>query len=419
MVRRIANSYRESYSGLPRELWIVALSLWINRCGAMVLAYLAIYLHESKVAMPESEAGRMISVFGVGSILGTLIGARLVEAVGAVRVQTLCMLLAAPLYWFIPAWTETWAIVINILLLSSVNEAVRPANSTLIAKLVSREDRSRAFALQRLAANLGFAFGGLMGGVVASYDYRLLFVVNGSTTLVAGLVLLWYFRLQRLPGEAKPSEVRVPGPVTDPVFIVFLGLFLLSTLVFFQLLSNYTLYLHGPYSLSERQIGILFAVNTLIVVIFEMPLVDWVKRWPAVRVVGWGCALSCLGFGILPFGSTFGFAIFGMAIVSLGEMLCMPLAASYAANRSPVGAEGQYIGWWSMSIALAFVLGPAIGSWLYSITPNLVWYASLGIAGVVFVGFYLLPKNERHTHDPHDVLPAPDAGDLLADSAAS
>ena len=421
MVDRIFQSYRNSYSGLPRELWVVAIALWITRCGSMVMAYLAIYLHKI-VGMPEAEAGRMISVFGVGSIVGTLLGARLVDVIGAVRLQTFCLLLAAPMYWLMPLWSDlsqTPIIVANILLLSIANEAFRPANSTLIAKIVKPADRSRAFALQRLAANLGFAFGGMMGGVVATFDYRLLFVVNGSTTLVAGLVLLFYFRLRRLPGEVVHQQSTERGPVGDPVFIIFLGLFLLSTLVFFQFVSNYPLYLKKVYHLKEMQLGMLFAVNTLTVVIFEMPLVEWVKRWPMIRVIGWGSALSCIGFGILPFGSTFGFAVLGMLVMTSGEMLCMPLSASYAANRSPAGAEGKYMGWWSMSIALAFVLGPYLGSNLYSVDPNLVWYASLVVAAVVWIGFHLLPIHQRHDHDPQEVLPAPEPGDLIADSAAS
>lgn len=422
MFRLAVNRYREVFSGLSRELWVLALVMFVNRSGAMVLAYLALYL-TTQIGMSERSAGQMIGVFGVGSIAGSYLGGRLVEYVGAARLQTLCMLLAVPGYWLLPRWSDPWAIMLNVFLLALATEAVRPANATVITKVAGPELRARAFALQRLAANLGFAFGGAVGGILAEIDFRLLFFVDGGTTLVAACILIAYFRFRRLPGEVpRPATATGVGPVNDRVFMAFLVLFGLSTLVFFQFISTYTLYLHDHYELSKRQIGYLFAVNTLVIVAVEMLLIDYAKRWPLVRTIGWGSFLSCLGFGLLPFGSSFAYAVFAILVMTLGEMLSMPLSAGYVANRAPAGGEGRYMGWWATCISIAFVLGPMLGGAVYEIWPEMVWYASLAIAVLVLVGFYVLPEAE---HDSQRDLPtldevtAPDPGEMLAESASS
>ena len=53
-------------------------------------------------------------------------------------------------------------------LLSLVNEAFRPANSTAIAFYSKEENRTRSYSLNRLAINLGWALGGAIGGILAS-----------------------------------------------------------------------------------------------------------------------------------------------------------------------------------------------------------------------------------------------------------
>lgn len=413
--------YREAFAGLPRELWVLALVMWVNRSGAMVLAYLTLYL-TSEIGIASSHAGHMISVFGVGSIIGSFVGGRLVHRLGAVRVQTMAMLLSVPCYWMMPLWREPWMIAANLLALSVLTESVRPANATVVAKVTQGAERTRAFALTRLAANLGFAIGGAVGGLLASIDFRLLFWVDGATTLAAACILLWFFGMRRLPGEElRPANLDT-GPLGDRSFVTFLGLFLLTCVVFFQFISTYTLYLRDHYHLTELLIGTLFAVNTLVIVAVEMVLVDYAKRWPLVRTVGWGCVLTCLGFGMLPFGSSYAFAVLAILVMTAGEMLSMPLAVGYMANCAPPGQEGRYIGWWATGVAVAFVVGPLVGGTLYGIQPELVWYASLAVCVMVGLGFAMLPEAERtpgqSTRAAAELSPsAVDPEELVAESA--
>ena len=388
MIRAATKRYFNAYRGLPKEVWLLALVLFVNRSGTMVLPFLTLYL-TSELKLNEASAGQMLSVYGLGSMLGAYFGGRLSESLGSFRLQTICMFLSVPLFLIIPLWNSWQGISVSLLVLAIFYEAVRPANATSIALVTNAENRSRAFALQRLAANLGFSFGPAIGGLLASVNFVLLFVVDALTTLLAALALLYFFRMQRNDHHPAESENlnKTISPLQDKRFVFFLTLMLFANIVFMQFLVTYPLYLHDHFALNKQQIGLMFAVNTSVIVLFEMILIDYTKQWPLVRMMGWGYFLCCMGFGILPFGNTGIYCVFAMLVVTLGEMLSFPNSAAYIANTCQAGIEGRYMGWYTLTHSLAWVIAPILGASIYGVNKEALWIAALMTGVVVLLGF--------------------------------
>jgi predicted MFS family arabinose efflux permease len=415
MLQALATRYRAAYAGLPREIWLLSLALFVNRAGSMVIPFLTLYL-TSQRGMTEAAAGRMISVYGVGAICGAYLGGRWCSRIGELRLQTICLFAAGPLYMLVGVWRDWRAIAASLFVLSLVNEMVRPANSTAITKLSTAATRTKAFSLQRLAANLGFSFGPAIGGLLSKFSYMLLFVVDGLSTLLAGALVFHFFRLRRLAptAEAEPAGAATiaRSPLRDGAFTAFLGLSLLFMMVFMQFSSTYPLYLRDHFGLDEPGIGLMYAVNTSIIVACEMLLIDAVKHWRLMPTIACGAGLACVGFGMLPLGNAWPFAALAMTVVTIGEMLSFPLSSSFVANRSGPGREGPYLGWYMVTHALAWVLGPGLGAALYQRDRDAVWWAALGIAALVFVGFQLLarrtgPQSCGAVEAPSAPLPPP------------
>ncbi|MCA9234996.1 MAG: MFS transporter [Planctomycetales bacterium] len=409
--------YRAAYAGLPREVWLMAVVLFVNRAGAMVLPFLTLYL-TSEMDMPEASATRLISVFGLGAVVGSYLGGRLAARFGAIRVQTLGMLLSAPACLLIPLGRSWEAIAASLFVWSVASAAVRPANAATIAKLTTHETRMRAFALQRLAANFGFSFGPAIGGVLASWKFTAVFVVDACSSLTAFAALAWFFRFRRLENPAvDESDAPAPkSPLRDREYMVFLALMLAGTCVFFQLGSTYPLYLRDHFGFSKPRIGLMFAVNTSVIVLVEMLLVDMVQGLPLVRTVGWGLFLSCLGFGMLPLGSAPGYAVFAMLVVTVGEMLSLPLSAGYVANRSPPGSESAYMGYYSLMLSLAWMIGPSVGGLAYQWNRDALWYGGAAVGLAVLAGFELLAARMRRC-DRLRASPASPEPELFPDAA--
>ena len=393
MIRAASQRYLDAYRGLPRAVWLLALVLFVNRSGTMVLAYLPLYLTK-QLSYTETAAGWLLSVSGVGAVLGAYLGGRASHRFRAIRVQIVCLLISVPLFLVVPLWSTWEALATSLFVLAVFSEAVRPANATAIAQETDPTTRPRAFALQRLASNLGFSIGPALGGHLAEANYTFLFVVDAATSLMA-CVALWHYLGSHVAPISVAEEVQADhdtSPLTNGRFVAFLLLKTATLIVFLQFIFTYPFYLHDHYHFDESKIGYLFAVNTISIVLFEMILVDYAQRWPLLRLIGVGSFLSCIGFGILPFGTTAAFAVGAMLIVTVGEMISFPNTATYVAHLSPPGMEARYLGWYTMTYSVARVITPIICGAIYSINREVVWYASLVVGVAVLVGFRLLER---------------------------
>ena len=161
MVAKIIRAYEKAYSGLPPQIWMLAFALFVNRCGTMVMPFLTLYLTKSQ-GYSAAEASSIISVWGIGAVVGTYLGGQLTSRIGCVRLQIILFILSVPLFVLLPFCTTYLQFASTILLLSMVSEGVRPASSTAISVFSSPQQRTKAFALQRMALNLGFSFGPAM-----------------------------------------------------------------------------------------------------------------------------------------------------------------------------------------------------------------------------------------------------------------
>lgn len=402
MVRSIANAYREAYGGLSREVWVLSIALFVNRCGSMVLAFLTLYLTQ-KLNFTMLEAGAIFSVYGLGSIVGSYVGGKLVKPIGSVRVQIIALVLSVPLYLLVPVFTTWLGVVMSIFFMSMFSESVRPANNVAVTQFTRPELQTRAFGLQRMAVNLGYSVGPAVGGVLAEIDFVWLFVVDGISTGLGGLFLFWFFGFRKYAKRGESAKLQKQAeqnsgdgsPLRDPQFLFFLFIMLMVSIVFFQFHATYPKYMNDEYSLSKPHIGLLFSVNTVLIVIFEMLLVNFARRFSLLRTIGWGCLLSCIGFGILPASQAAWFALLAMIMVTFGEMFMFPLATGFAAGRSIGRDQGSYMGWYAMTFSLASIIAPLVGTAVYEIDHDLFWYASLAVGCFGLVGFYWLAANVK------------------------
>ncbi|MCA9230640.1 MAG: MFS transporter [Planctomycetales bacterium] len=401
MVRAAFRRYHAAYRGLPRDVWLLAIVLFVNRSGTMVLPFLTLYLTRH-LDFTEAAAGQMITVYGLGSIAGAYLGGRMSEKWGAFRVQTVCMALSVPLMVLLPFCSNHRQIAATLLLLAVIYEAVRPANATALAKVTTADTRTRAFALQRLAANLGFSFGPAIGGWIATIDFQLLFFVDAATSLLAAIALLYFFRMRRVENPEAVAECTTGSvaPLRDYRFVLFLALAFVTHVVFIQLLVTYPLYLRDHFELTKKQIGLMFAVNTSIIVLCEMVLIDCVKHWPVYRLIGWGSFLCCAGFGMLPFGSSGTYCVLAMIVLTVGEMLSFPTAAAYASHQGPPGSEARYLSWYIVANSLAWVVGPALGAGIYHNHREMLWLSCFAVGPLILAGYQTLAHTRQAPAPP-------------------
>ncbi len=172
-------------------------------------------------------------------------------------------------------------------------------------------------------------------------------------------------------------------------------------MAFFQVWSTAPLYLRSFYGMSERSIGLLLALNALLIVVAEMLLIRAVENYDRMKMVGLGAFLVCGGLAILPFGPGWMTAVGFMVVLTVGEMLSMPITNAVVAERAGVESVGRYMGVYTLAFSTAFVLGPIVGTAIYqNFGPQALWYGT-GVVGIALaIAFAALSRPLRFHHLP-------------------
>jgi predicted MFS family arabinose efflux permease len=180
-------------------------------------------------------------------------------------------------------------------------------------------------------------------------------------------------------------------------------LFILCTIFFatcfFQLFSTLPVYYKQVLGIKEFFIGMLMALNGLIITFIEMVLVFHLEgRKESLVYISGGVLLvgiSYLLLNVLP--ATSSMAVICMILVTFGEIFSMPFMNSFWISRTVQSNRGQYAGLYTVAWSIAQVLGPAGGAQIAQHSGfRALWWVSGGICIVGAIGFrWLLVQSNK------------------------
>jgi MFS family permease len=330
----------------------------------------------------------MLAVYGATAIVAGPISGRLTDSIGALPIMRASLLSTGVMLLLFPL-AKTFAGVLALTIIwAGCAELFRPASLAAIIHVVPAEQRKAAFALNRLAINLGMSIGPALGGFLAAASFRAMFIVDAFTTLAAGAVLTLtpWRALTGIGGgewEVEPRNSAARSIFHDRTLLIFLAAVLLVGIVFFQHEAALPLYLVQSLGLSPAFYGMLFTINTLLIVALEVPLNNATAHRPNTRSLILGSLLFAIGFGALGVIATPGGVIATVVVWTFGEMLLFPAMAAHMGEISPENRRGSYMGAYSMSLSLAFTLGPWMGTQLLAAAGPLVAWTTMLFLGVM------------------------------------
>ncbi|GAB3014117.1 MFS transporter [Niabella terrae] len=378
---------------------MLAAVMLINRTGAMVLPFLAIYMHES-LHFSIYETGIVLSFFGLGSLLGNITGGWLTDRFGNFRVQCFSLFAAVPFYILLSRLETLTALTIGVCCLSFITDLFRPANAAAITHYARPENITRAFSLNRMAINLGFSFGPSLGGLLAARSYDLLFWGNAFGSLIAGLLFYSYFKDVR-PREnakvtAKIADRKKLGPTAyqDKPYLLFAFISLLYFIPFCQLLNAIPLYLDNKVHLTKTAIGLLMGYSGFIIVLTEMVLVSFAeKRFPIYTTLMWGSFFCIPAFILFSLNPALWVLYLAISLISLSEILVLPFMSTVGALRASGHNKGSYMALNSLGFSAAFIITPFLSTtiiehWGYKV----LWMADILLILAALAGLQLLKR---------------------------
>ncbi len=397
MLAKTLSLYKNAYTGLTPSSWWLSGVMLVNRSGTMVLPFMTLYLLKSGYSI--GQAGIVMGLFGLGAGVGAWIGGKLTDRIGFYPVQLVTLMGGGVLFMVLGQLHTFPLICIFSFILSLVNEAFRPANSTAIVVYSRPDNRTRSYALNRLAVNLGWAVGNAMGGFLASIDYQLLFWVDGITNIVAA-VLLWVFLRPKQQHQKKEEKKETADPLHSPyrdkVFLWFAFLTMIFACSFFQFLGNTSAYYELELHFNEQFIGILGALNGILIAVVEMVLVYKLegRRSNTHYIIRGVCLVGLAYFLFNLLDMNHFFAIIVMTVLTVGEMLALPFMNTFWITRSADHNRGQYAGLYTIAWSIAQTMGPFAGAQIAQHAGfDTLWWIMGSICFVIASGFSFLQRS--------------------------
>ncbi|MHB8245042.1 MAG: MFS transporter [Acidimicrobiales bacterium] len=385
----------KSSDPLPRSFWVLFVSRLVNRMGSFVVPFLAIYLAEVRHA-PLLEIAAVLGSLGVGALVAPPLGGVLADHFGR-RITLVGSLIGAPLLLIAvylarsPGWLEAAMMAYGFVL-----NLGPPAQNAMVADIVRPASRRRAYATMFWASNLGFSAAMIGAGLLSRNGFLLLFLIDGSSSILSGLVVLLgtgdsrpqLSKPQRVPVDPKRERPGILQALSDPLLmgVVFLGLAYAT--LYQQASITLPLAMIGS-GLSSATYGVAIAANGILIVILQPLVSKRLARVPRVRllaastfVVGLGFAASAFAHSALTYGAT-------IVLWTLGEIGTAGLTRSLVADISPANLRGRYAGVQGLSWGGARLTAPLAGLYLLHQLGSTWLFISCGVDGALVAAGYL------------------------------
>jgi predicted MFS family arabinose efflux permease len=403
-MKKLYTNYINTFKGLSKEVWWLALITFINRSGTMVIPFLSLYLTDD-LSFTLKDVSWIMSCFGLGSVVGTWIGGKLTDSIGYYKVMVRSLLSTGILFIAMQFLDSFAGICIGIFLIMVVADTFRPAMFVAMSVYSKPENKTRSVTLIRLAINLGFSAGPAIGGlIIATIGYKGLFWVDGITCVLATLLLIKVLN----PRVAKPIDNEIienPESVfKDKPFWIFFAAMVIFGIIFMQYFSTMPLYYRDIHAMTEIEIGLLLGLNGFLIFLLEMPLIDWLdkSKYSKIGLTLFGLLLTLLSFFVLTTTGWIGILLVGILLMTIGEMIGFPFSNAFAMDRSKKGKKGQYLSMYVMAFSIAHIFGHTLGLRLIDkYGYNTTWYimCGLGLIGIMLLIYLkrILTTNQELT----------------------
>ena len=395
---------RSIYHEFPKSFWVLMFASYIDVIGrSSVTVFFALYVTQ-RFNVGMTEVGGLLALFAVAGMIGSTIGGAMTDHLGRRGVIIFGLLssaLATLSFAFIPTLAMFYPVIVFAGLFSNFGG---PAQGAMVADLLSEEKRAQGFGIWRVAANVGWLTGPILGGFLADYAIILIFVLDAVFSTIAAFIVL-----RAIPESRPTSQSRAPSGggilhsfkgygivMRDVAFLAFIIPSVLAGIAYQQSYAPLTVYLQDFHSLSAKTIGTLFSLDALFVVLLQFPFIRWAQKRGQFMMMALGMAIT--GLGLALYGAVAGYPLFVVArlAIATGEMVWMPTGQALATRFAPEHMRGRYMAYFGLTFGIAMAVSPMLGGLIMdNLDPRWLWYAAGLVSALSVLGFWWLHRRDR------------------------
>jgi MFS family permease len=394
MIEKASQIYHE----YPRTYWLMILVNFIDRLGGSLLfPFFALYLTK-RFGIGMTQVGVLFGVFAISGFIGSFPGGALTDRFGRKKI-IIFSLLATSFSTLLMGLANSFEVFVLIGFISGIfTDVGGPAYEAVFIDVLPEEKRASGFGLRRVAFNLAIVAGPAIGGFIAARSYFALFVIDAIvSSMVALMVFLLIPETKPAAAEGKHEETTIQTfagylrVLKDARFMAFVGACLLAWLVYMNMNTTLGVFLRNQYGVPEAGYGWLISINAAMVVVLQFPITRNIEKYPPMLMMALGTVLIGAGLGLYGLVGIYPLFIVAMAILTIGEMVTIPISNAVVAAFAPEEMRGRYNFIYGISWTVGFGIGPYLaGILIDNYNPNLLWGACALISLIAAVLFVLL-----------------------------
>ncbi|MFI6862084.1 MDR family MFS transporter [Streptomyces sp. NPDC050421] len=399
-VAGLRRATRETVSGLPREFWWLWTSTLVNRLGAFVATFMALYLTLDR-GYSASYAGLVAALHGLGGVVSSLGAGVMTDRFGRRPTMLVAQLSTAVSVAVLGFMVHPAAIAAVAFVVGMASNASRPAVQAMIADIVPAKDRVRAFSLNYWAINLGFAVSSAGAGFIAEYSYLAGFVGEALMTLFCAVVVFMKVPESRpvqavstLPNAAAAEDdVRLGTVLRDGRFMGVVGLSFVIALIFQQGYVGLPVAM-GTDGFSSSDFGTAVAVNGVLIVVLQIPVTRFIQSRDPRRLLIVSSLLAGYGFGLTAFAGSVAVYALTICVWTVAEIVNAPVQNGLVVQLSPAHGRGRYQGMYTLSWSAAALVAPLMsGVVIDHFGAGWLWGTCAVLGTVAALGYWLLMRS--------------------------
>ncbi len=391
---RITSTYHE----YPSKFWMVVGVSFIDRIGAtMLFPFFSLYITQ-KFGVGMTQAGIILGIFSFFGLIGGIIGGVMTDKFGR-RKPILFGLVFSAISTLSLGFVDNYVMLFPLaVVIGLLSDVAGPAHQAMIADILPEKQRAEGFGILRVVANLSWIIGPTIGGFVANRSYLALFITDAVISCI--VAVLFYY----LISETKPDAVGDEGDESiaqtfkgyfrvlhNYAFVAFIVATMLMSVVYLQMYNSLSVYLRDNHGVSAQGYGFLLTTSALTVIFLQFWTTRRIKHAPPFLLMAFGTLFYMVGFSMFGFVSAYWMFVSAIIVITIGEMIIMPISQALAANFAPEAMRGRYMAVFSLTWMVPATIGPgAAGVILDNYNPNLLWYLGGVLCAVSVLAYVAL-----------------------------
>ena len=392
-------------SKLPRQIWILALGRLLSEIGSGFTLFYAPIFFVQQVGLSATSVGLALGSASISGIAGRLISGTYADRWGRKPMLLLSTVVLAIACLLFAVTNDFPTLIVGCLVQGFGLGLYWPANEAIVADLTTGEARRFAYAITRLADNVGMGLGIIAGGLLISSTgaYRSLFIIDGISFCCFLLTIA--FGIQETLQSPKRSVQFLSGYTTalrDRRLLVYVIVNIILTVYISQTQTTLPLYFSGfiPQSdgargFNPQVISTLFTGHLLMTIAFQLPVLKLLQRLSHARSLVISGGFWVLGFICITITGTTNtyqliWASLGLGLFALAIVAYTPTASALIADLAPSSLRGVYTSINSLCWAVGYAIGPPLGGWALDRSTQFAHNFWLGLAATVPIVWAIL-----------------------------